>query len=291
MPEDAASTFWDHTEELARRLKVVLTTIVISSIAMMVMPGTFDFFENPIKNYEPIVPVLLRFIKDRFLGDIQLIGLKLTAPIEIYVIASFVFGFVISIPVIVYEIYRFVDPALLPNERRDMYSFITIVFILFIIGAVFGFTVLLPTFIRSMFPFFTAVGADIVVGINDFYSMLFFTTLLSGLIFTFPPFFVLIVRYGIVGTESIRNNRGYVYGGLLVLTLLFSPGGSPQENFVLFLPMLLLFEIGIFFARRYEKAGKVQERKWFWQGERCKYCDRRVPSDSKLCPYCKKALV
>lgn len=291
MPEDTASTFWNHTEELARRLKVVLATIVISSIAMMVMPGKIDFLKNPIKNYEPIVPVLLRFIKERFLGDIQLIGLKLTAPIEIYVVASFVFGFIISIPVIVYEIFKFIDPALLPKEKREMYSFIAIVFILFIIGAVFGFAILLPTFIRSMFPFFTAVGAEIVVGINDFYSMLFFTTLLSGLIFTFPPFFVIIVRYGIVGTESIRNNRGYVYGGLLVLTLLFSPGGSPQENFILFIPMLILFEIGIFFARRYETAGKVQERKWFWQGEKCKFCDAKIPSNSMLCPYCNKAQV
>lgn len=291
MHDDTDKTFWDHTEELAQRLKVVLLTMIISSVAIMVMPANLDFFKNPLKNYESIITALLKFVNARFLADVSLIGLKFTAPIEIYVIASFVFGFMFSIPVLVYELYKFINPALRPEERKEMYSFIIAVFTLFVIGAVFAFTLLLPTFIRSMFPFFTAVGAETVIALNDFYSLLFFTTLLSGLIFTFPPFLVLLVKYGIIGTDNLRNNRRYLYGILLILTLLFSPGGSPQENFLLFFPMLILFEIGLFFARRYEKAGKVRQRKWFWQGENCKFCDAKIPSKSKFCPECKKSQV
>jgi len=288
---DDTKTFWDHTEELAQRMKVVLLTMIISSVAIMVMPANIDFFKNPLKNYEPVVPVLLKFMKEHFLGDVRLIGLKFTAPIEIYVIASFVFGFIFSIPVFVYELYKFIDPAFRSEERKDVYSFIIIVSILFVIGAIFGSAFLLPTFIRSMFPFFTAVGAEKIIALNDFYSLLFFTTLLSGFIFTFPPFLVLLVKYGIIGTDNLRNNRRYIYGILLILTLLFSPGGSQQENFLLFFPMLILFEIGLFFARRYEKAGKVRQRKWFWQGENCKFCDAKIPSSSRFCPECKKSQV
>ena len=94
MHKDIEMTFWEHTEELAKRLKIIVLTIVIFTVAVMVMPANINFFKNPLKNYEPIIPVILKSIKAHFLGDVGLIGLKFTGPMEIYLFASLFFGFI-----------------------------------------------------------------------------------------------------------------------------------------------------------------------------------------------------
>ena len=292
MPEDTEKSFQEHTEELARRLKVVLLTLIVSTVVMMVMPGNLNFLKNPLNSYEPLVSIFIKSIREHVLPpEVKLIGLQFTAPIELYVIASFIFGLAITIPVFAYEVYRFIDPALRPEERREVYPFVAVVSTLFISGVVFGFTLLFPYFIWSMFPFFTAVGAELIISIMDFYNLLFFTTVLTGLIFTFPAFFVLLVKYGVIGTDIFRRNRKYLYIVLLVLAMIVSPGSSPQGNVLLFVPMLILFELALFFARRYEEKGKVRRIRWFWKGPSCKYCGADLSTNSTFCPKCGKSQV
>ena len=115
--------------------------------------------------------------------------MELVAPIELYLITSFVFGLAVTIPAII------------------LFSY------LFVIGLEFGYRVLTPYLIWAMFPFFSAVGSELVVSIMDFYNVLFLTTLVTGLIFTFPVFLVLLVKYGIVGTNLLARNRRYLYVG------------------------------------------------------------------------------
>lgn len=122
--EDNLMTFWEHTEELAGRLKVVLYVLISSTIVMMVLPGDLSFLENPLELYKPLIAIILRLMREEVLpANVRLIGLELTAPIELYLIASFIFGLAVTIPVIVYEVYRFVEPALYPDEKRSVYPF------------------------------------------------------------------------------------------------------------------------------------------------------------------------
>lgn len=290
MPEEYVKPFSEHTEELVQRIKVVLYTFIISLAVMMVLPGNTNFFRDPINFYEPFVSVFLRYLREQTLPPhVRLIGLELTAPIELYVLASLLFAVAITLPVFAYEVYRFVDPALRPEERREVYPFVFFVTILFLTGVVFGLKVLSPYFIIALLPFFTAVGAEPIISIMDFYSLLFTATLATGLIFTFPAFFVLLVKYGLVGTEIFRRNRRYLYLGLLILAMLISPGSSPQGNFLLFTPMVILFELGLLIARRYEKKGKVRRVRLPWEVPKCKFCGSVIPSGASFCPKCGRA--
>ena len=287
MSKDTPMNIWDHIDELAKRLKIVLYTIVISTIAMMVFPGNLSFLTNPLEFYEPLIAVILRSAREQVLpADVKLIGLEFAAPIELYVIASFIFGLAITIPVFAYQIYRFVDPALNPNERGDMYPFVASVSVLFVVGVLFGYWVLTPYMIRAMFPFFSAVGAELVISIMDFYTTLFITTLMTGLIFTFPVFLVLVVKYGIVGTDIFTKNRKYLYAALLIITMIITPDGGHVGNFILFIPMVLLMEIGILFAKRYEKKEELQSARWLPEENNCKFCGSTVPIETTFCPKC-----
>jgi len=291
MPE-IPLTFREHTEELTKRLKVVLLTLLVSTVAAMVVPANLKFLEDPFGSYEPLVAVFLKAIRERVLpADVKLIGLHLAAPIELYVIASFIFGLTITIPVFAYEAYRFIDPAFRPEEKREIYPFVAGVSLLFVSGALFGFFVLFPFFVWSMFPFFTAVGAEPIIEIMDFYNVLFFTTILTGLMFIAPAFFVLLVKYGILGTDMFRRKRKYLYAGLFAVAMMVSPGSSPQENILLFASMLVLFEGGIVFARRYEKKGKVRRIRWLRQEPSCSFCGEDLSSESIFCKKCGRSRV
>jgi sec-independent protein translocase protein TatC len=289
-PEHKYMSFWEHTEELVRRLKVVLYTLVISTVLMMVLPANFSFLNNPFEFYEPLVGVILRGVREQVLPqEVKLIGLEFVAPIELYFVASFIIGLAITAPVLAYEIFKFLDPALYPHERRDVYPFMSAFLLLFVIGMVFGYEILTPVLIRATIPFFTVVGAEPIISIMDFYTIVFITTIITGACFTFPVFIVLLVKYGIMGTQTLRKRRVYVYLALFVITALITPDGGPIADLLLFIPIITLVELGILFARRYEKKGEARRFSLFTPGATCKFCGSNIPADTTFCPKCGKS--
>lgn len=290
LPTKGHMVISEHINELARRLKIVIYTLLVSTVVVMVLPANPSFFNDPLNFYEPLVAVILRIVRQQVLPpDVQLIGLTISAPIELYVVASFIFGLIATAPVFAYEIYKFIDPALYPNERRDIYPFLASFSILFIVGLTFGYLVLAPILITATFPFFTAVGAELVISITDFYTIVFITTVLTGLTFTFPVFFVLLVKYGVIGTDIVRKNRKYVYLAWFAVTAIITPDGGPIADLILFLPTILLMEVGVLFARRYEKGGKTKRISWFGEQPKCEFCGAEMSPDSVFCLKCGKS--
>lgn len=287
MSRGPPNTFWNHVDELAKRLKVVLVVFIISTIIVIFIPANVSFFSNP-NDYQPWISVFLRSIRERVLpSNVRLIALQITDPIELYVVASFIFSIGITLPVFAYETYKFVDPAFHPREKKEIYPFIGIVTALFIIGATLGFFILFPFFIWSMFPFFSAVGAELMFSLMDFYNILFFTIVSTGLVFTFPAFFVLLVKYGIIRTEKFRKNRKYLYAGLVMMAMFISPGASPQGDLFLFASMIALFEGTLLFSRKYEKNGEARHIEFFPE-PKCKFCGASLQKSTTACSSCGK---
>lgn len=126
---------WDHVTELAKLLRLWVYTFVIATIVFMVLPADLSFLNDPLAFYKPMISVVLLGIKDYLLPQsVVLISGSFTAPIEIYFMSSIVLGFAVSVPVLAYEIYRFVDPALLPHEKRAVLPFVTGFSLLFLAG-------------------------------------------------------------------------------------------------------------------------------------------------------------
>jgi sec-independent protein translocase protein TatC len=289
MPEKVANSFLGHFAELTKRLKVVIFTFIISTIVMLVLPGNTDFFALT-GNYQPLMSVFLKSVRDMTLPqDVQLIALQIGDPITLYVMAALVFSITITIPVLAYEIYKFVDPALHPHEKKAIYPFVAVVSILFIAGALFGYFFLFPAFVYSMFPFFTAVGAEMMFSIMDFYNMLFFTIIVSGVIFTIPAFFVLLVKFGVIRTSMFSRKRKWVYLGIVVLAMLITPGATPQGNLFLSIALVALFEVSMFMGKRYERHLMLSPFTLFPKPT-CRFCNKEVDEKSSFCPNCRKSL-
>jgi len=296
MSKDKELPFEEHLAELARRLKVVLYTLVASTIIFMALPADLSFLHNP-PVFKPLVSVLLTYIREDILpASVKLIAGEITTPLELYILASFVLGVAVTLPVLFYEVYKFVDPALYPEERRMVYPFVAAFISLFIAGAVFGYKILSPFMIWALMPFFEALQVEALVYVMDFYTLVFTLVILCGLVFTFPVIFVLLVRFNIVSTETLTKNRKYLYAAIFVITALITPDGGPIADMALFLPIVVLLEAAILVAKRYEKQRAEKEPPALTKllsGNviKCRFCGAEVSSDSKFCPKCGRALL
>ncbi len=254
--------FWDHVEELAKSLKIVMYSYIISFVLLMTLPGDFSFITN-FNSYNFLIAVILRRIRENILPpNVMLVGLSLTDPIGLYFIAAAIIAAVATFPILAYQIYNFINPALNSNEKKAVYPFLTSFSVLFLAGLAFGYLLLDPLMIRAMMPFFYAADIQPFIDVMSFYTLVLETTLIMGLAFTFPVFLVLLTKFGIIDTGILTKNRKYAYLGLFIATMVITPDGSLVSNILLFAPMVILLEGGILFARRYEKNG-VPKFRWF----------------------------
>jgi len=295
-----AGTIWEHLNELAARLKVVIYSLLITTTIFMVVPAHLSsFLQDPFTFYSPLIALVLNQItKDVLPPGVVLIAGEFTAPLEIYMIASLLLGIAMSSPVIAYEVYRFIDPALYAEERKAMYPFIVSFTILFLIGAVFGYKVLAPFMLWAMIPFFRLTGAMSVIYVMDFYNLVFITILTAGFSFTMPVFFVLLVKFGILTTSAVTTRRRYIYAVLYIVCAVITPDGGPIADIALFVPMVVLLELAVFFGKRVEKKRETagaRERPQYGMVKavflKCRFCGGLLKDSPTFCPTCGKAQV
>ena len=290
MTNNAVTPFFSHLTELAARLKIILYSLFVTTTIFMVFPANSDFLHPSFGFYDPLIALVLRQVtKDVLPSGVQLIAGEFTAPLEIYMIASLLMGIATSAPIIGYEIYRYVDPALYPEERKAVYPFVISFTSLFIVGSVFGYKILAPFILWGMIPFFKLTGAVPIIYVMDFYSLVFVTVLTSGFSFTLPVFFVLLVKFGIIKTSYVTSRRKYIYAALYIVTAVVTPDGGPIADIALFVPMALLLELAVFFGKRIEKKkGPVRLRSYATKTVylKCKFCGALLDPKSSFCPDC-----
>jgi sec-independent protein translocase protein TatC len=286
--------FWGHITEFIKRMKIVLAVFVVSLFIMLVLPGNADFFATT-NNYKPLMSVLLVYIGNMFLPQgATLFASSMSDPITLYAYAAVIFAIGITLPIFAYEAFKFIDPALYPHERRAIFPFVTVVSVLFVLGAFFGFFFLAPSFIQGFLPFYTAVNAIEIFPIMDFYNTIFFTIIISGIMFTIPAFFVVLVKFGILKTKPITKQRKYIYAGIAIAAMLISPGATPIGDLYLFLALLALVEVSLFVGKRYEKQSGIGNSqsllsKWF-STSTCKFCNSKIEENQDFCPTCRRYL-
>ncbi len=281
---------WEHVTELAKLLRIWIYTFVVATVAFMVVPADLSFLRDPFAFYRPLIAAVLQATRSWLLPpDFQLIALSFTDPIELYVITSVVFGFITSVPVLAYEIYRFVDPALRPSERSAVYPFVATFTLLFAAGAIFGFFVLLPFVIFGTILFFRVFGLPLLVGVNDFYNLVFFTVLMTGFAFTLPTFLVILVKFGIAGTGFLTKNRKYVWVSVFILTAIVTPDGGPIADLALFVPIIILLEASVLVAKRYERGRPRKEERPKPETLTCGFCGGLIDPSGVFCGRCGKS--
>ncbi|QQG49024.1 MAG: twin-arginine translocase subunit TatC [archaeon] len=280
-----------HLEELRRRLKAVAVAYFVSIAFWLFFPAQAldpgSFFSGL---YKPMISVVLDDAAALAGGKVSIISGSLTAPLEIYFLASAVMALITSSPVIGYEVFRFVEPALKPEERSLLGKFVIAFVGLMVGGAAIGYFVLTPAVIRFMVYFANIFGIQSIVTASDYYGFVFITTGATGLAFAAPSVFVLLVRFGILSTGMFTKNRLLVYLGLYVVIVAVTP--EPIVGHLgIFLPLVILLEIAVIFAKRVERKRYAENSTDGTGGpeRRCSFCGSKLGSLSPFCPSCGKS--
>ena len=255
-------SFLVHIKELLNRLRTIIMAVVIFTIVVMVVPISLDFSNTSVANpyYQTITSFTIRNIQERFLPtEAELLPLTFLAPLEVFVFVALILGITISTPVISYEIYKFLNPALYKHERKMVLQFVASFVGLFAGGFVFGYFYVVPLSIRTIFIFSDMLNLPPTYAFSEFFSLVGFALLACGLLFTLPTFLVLLVKAGILKTKSLTGNRKYLYGGLVIIIALIDPDPGLVTEALVFLPLVILTEISILVAKRIERTRKESE--------------------------------
>ncbi|MCL4312205.1 MAG: twin-arginine translocase subunit TatC [Candidatus Thermoplasmatota archaeon] len=166
---------------------------------------------------------------------------------------------IISMPVIVFEVSKFIDPALKNTEKEMLRSIIIPASLLFFAGAFVGIYFIAPILFRIFTRFDIGVGAQVTIGISSFVSFIFMYTIAFGLSFEIPVFMVGLSRFGIVTADTWKKNWRYAVIGSLIYGMIFSPGVTGFTMVVIAIPMIALYFAGIHFAVKAEKKFEAEE--------------------------------
>ena len=288
-------TLGEHLRELKKRVKWIAIAYFVSLGFWLLIPaGAFDPTALITGMYRPAISLVLLNAADLakvYNTNLVIIAGSLTAPLEIYFLASAVLALITSSPIIGYELYRFVDPALLPHERKTLYTFLTAFIGLFLGGALIGYFVLTPALIRFMAYFAFITGALPTVTAGDYYGMVFISTGATAIGFTTPVFFLLLVNFGIISTSALTKNRLIVYLALYV-TVAALINEPVVGHFGIFFPMVVMLEISVLIGKRMEKkrALKSAVKTEPVRELNCRYCGAMREPGKVFCPKCGRAL-
>jgi sec-independent protein translocase protein TatC len=165
---------------------------------------------------------------------------------------------VISLPVILYQLYAFMLPALTTKERRVVVPFLIMIPALFIVGVVFGYFVVLPAATKFLLNF-NQNQFNIQVRARDYYSFFTLTLGAMGLIFQLPVGVLAVTRLGIVTPKQLSDNRRYAVVILAVIAMLL-PGTDPVSMLLELVPLLLLWEGSLLLAKAFGRPPETAER-------------------------------
>src|SRR3954462_5415737 len=224
---------------LVEHLDELRTRIVISIVTFSVAFG-LCFWQNS---------RLLDIANAPLPGDRTPITFGVAEPFTTTVTITAYAALVISLPVILYQAYAFVLPALTNREKRVIVPFLLGVPVLFVAGVVFGYFVVLPAATKFLLNF-NQDQFNIQIRAKDFYSFFTLTLGVMGLIFQLPIGILAVTRLGIVTPEQLSQNRRYAYVILVIVAMLL-PGTDPVTMLIEAVPLILLYEASLLLARAF----------------------------------------
>jgi len=222
--------FLEHLEELRMRLLWILASVGLCFIITL-----------PLTKY--LLP-MLTYPNDRLSEPAKLIFLKPTGMLMVRIEIALVAGLIISMPLIIYHLWKFISPGLLPNERQYIVPTIFFTSGCFVAGGFFAYYVML----RVVLPFLFSMGTEAIaptININDYIGFILRLIVICGLIFELPILSFFLARVGILTPTFMRKYRRYGIVLVFILAALITPP-DPLSQLLIAFPLIVLYEISIF---------------------------------------------
>jgi sec-independent protein translocase protein TatC len=229
----ASASFIAHLVELRKRLLNSVVAVLLVFICLF--PWSSNLYTLLAQ------PLLAKLPKGG-----QMIATDVTTPFFVPLKVAMMAAFLIALPYILYQIWRFVAPGLYAHEKRLVWPLIVASTLLFFCGMAFAYFVVFPVvfgFITSSAP----QGVAVMTDIDKYLSFVLSMFMAFGITFQVPVAVVLLVRMGFVTVAKLREARPYAVVGAFVVGAIFTPPDVVSQ-FMLAMPLWLLYEAGIVVA-------------------------------------------
>ncbi|MEE9464033.1 MAG: twin-arginine translocase subunit TatC [Candidatus Neomarinimicrobiota bacterium] len=237
-PKPDEMTFLEHLEELRWRILKSLGAIVIFAIVAFIFADrVIAFLTAPALALDK--PVIMQALR---VSDVFMVQL----------IASLLVGLVLACPVVIYQAWHFIVPALGRSSRMLTLAIVLFGSVFFLIGITFGYKVMLPFSLR----FFTSLGGDLVesnFSIHAYLGYAAWILVAAGLVFQLPVVSFILTRIGLLTPPFLRHYRRYALVGILIFSAILTPP-DPLSQVLMAIPLLGLYEFSILISKIFSKS-------------------------------------
>jgi sec-independent protein translocase protein TatC len=236
--EPEEMSFLDHLEELRWRIVKAISGILVGAILCWI-------FIDEIINGALLRPII---VLNATLGPgrqpIKLQNLQPFGQVFLYMEVAFVGGLIVSVPYLLYQLWAFIAPGLMPKERRYIRWIVFFTSFCFLAGIAFAYFVMLP----SALTFFAAFGTSAIennIAINEYMSFIISVMLGAGVVFELPMVAWFLTKLGMLTPAFMRKYRRHAIVAILILAAILTPGTDPVSQILLAIPLFFLYEISI----------------------------------------------
>ena len=269
---DVAMTFWEHLEELRRR-------IIIAAIAVGIFTVVCLSFSKPIEKVvmfplrTSMSTLIANAIETTVGGDGSIFGflavtlragsssidavLMKVGPLEgimAFLKLGVTAGILLASPIIIYQVWAFIFPALNREEKRFAVPLFLIIVAFFIIGAVFAYFIVVPVVLQFSAQLFPEMPN--MWDLENYLSLVTKLILGFGIAFELPIVMAFLSRIGVINARGFREKQNYALLGICVMSALLTPA-DPWSMLLMAIPLFILYQLGIFFAYLVEKEQEV----------------------------------
>lgn len=252
---DKELSFWEHLDELRKVLfRVIIVLAIITIGSFIVMPWLFEqvilapchdnfVFYSFLHRIGDALGLSGEFFSETF--DIKLININLTAQFFIHVSTSLWLAVLIAMPYILFEVWKYVQPALYPKEEKAIKKALFLGGGMFYLGVIVGYLMVFPLTLRFLSTYELSASIENQLTLNSYIDNFMLLLLCMGLAFELPLVTWILSLLGIINKSFLRKYRRHALVIIVVVAAIITPTGDPFTLTAVSLPMYLLYELGI----------------------------------------------
>jgi sec-independent protein translocase protein TatC len=236
--------FVTHLVELRDRLMRAAASVIICFLGLVYWaPDIYSLLADPLVSALPV--------------GTSMIATDVTAPFFVPMKVTMMVAFVIALPYVLYQVWAFIAPGLYEHEKKLAAPIILSSFLLFLLGMAFAYFFVFPAVFKFVAAY-TPSGVQMATDIDKYLSFVLTLFIVFGLSFETPVVEMVLVRLGVVSIEKLREFRPYFIVIAFVIAAIVTPPDVISQ-FMLAVPMILLYEFGIFMSRYITPRENVTE--------------------------------
>lgn len=267
--EDKEMSFFDHIDELRKYLlRSAYALIIFSVLGFFYMDYIFHhIIVGPLNKNFYTYRKLCEFSQKYYHNDefcfkelnYTLLNTEMAGQFMMSFKLAFIIGIVTAMPLILWQVWLFIKPALSDKERKRTRGFVFYTSLLFGLGVLFGYFILCPISVNFFFNYSLSPSIENKISIQNIIGFMSLLVIGTGLIFELPILMYFLARIGIISSAFLKKYRKYAFVIILIIAALVTPPDVVSQV-ILTIPLYSLFELGVLITARVEKRQKLLEQ-------------------------------